>query len=344
MANIVEKNKNQLSSCGYDIQKPSFIDKVKNQALKFGAMLGLLLLCIIFAVASPNFLQVKNIMNVLGQASVNCLLSMGMLLTILPGGFDLSVGSILALSSMFMAICINVWHINPLVSMLLCVAAGAFLGLLNGLMLTKLHLPHPFISTLGMQNIARGLALIVTGAAPITGFPKSVQFLGGGMIGVVPVSIILVAVVAFLFSIFLKRTPIGKHIYAIGGNQEAAKLSGININKTLLWVYILCGLMAAVGGIVQVGRVDSAFPLAGQNYELNAIAAVIIGGASMIGGSGSISGTLIGAMIIAVLNNGLNLLGVSTYAQTIAIGLVIIVAVYVDVVRGKLSLKAKLKL
>lgn len=196
-------------------------------------------------------------------------------------------------------------------------------------------------ATLGMQNVARGLALIVTGAAPVSSFPKSVQFLGNSMVGVVPMSIIFVAIVAVVFYIFLNRTAIGKHIYAIGGNAEAAKLSGINIDKTIIIVYTICGFMAALGGIVQMGRVDSAFPLAGTGYELNAVASVVIGGASMKGGSGTVSGTIIGAMVIAVLNNGLNLLHVSTYAQQIALGIVIIGAVYVDVLRERLGSKAK---
>ena len=302
---------------------------------------GLLLLCILFSVTTPSFLQMKNVMNVLNQASVNCLLSMGVLLAVLTGGNDLSTGANLALSSMIVAISIKFWGLNPFVGLLLGLAVGAFIGVLNGFMLTKMHMPHPFISTLGMQNVARGLALIVTGAAPVSSFPKSVQFLGNSMVGVVPMSIIFVAIVAVVFYIFLNRTAIGKHIYAIGGNAEAAKLSGINIDKTIIIVYTICGFMAALGGIVQMGRVDSAFPLAGTGYELNAVASVVIGGASMKGGSGTVSGTIIGAMVIAVLNNGLNLLHVSTYAQQIALGIVIIGAVYVDVLRERLGSKAK---
>lgn len=314
---------------------------VKSRMQKFQVFAGLLLLCLVFAVATPNFLQIKNIMNVLNQASVNCLLSMGVLLAILTGGNDLSTGANLALTSMVVAISIKFWGINPFAGMLMGLAIGALIGMINGFMLTKMHMPHPFISTLGMQNVVRGLALIITGAAPVSSFPKPVQFLGSSMIGKVPVSIVFVAVVAVAVYLFLNRTPIGKHIYAIGGNPEAARLSGINIDKTLMIVYTLCGFMAALGGIVQMGRVDSAFPLAGTGYELNAVASVIIGGASMKGGSGTVSGTIIGAMIIAVLNNGLNLLHVSTYAQQIALGLVIIGAVYVDVLRERMGAKVK---
>lgn len=319
--------------------------KIWAKIQKFQVLAGLLLLCILFSVTTPSFLQMKNVMNVLNQASVNCLLSMGVLLAVLTGGNDLSTGANLALSSMIVAISIKFWGLNPFVGLLLGLAVGAFIGVLNGFMLTKMHMPHPFISTLGMQNVARGLALIVTGAAPVSSFPKSVQFLGNSMVGVVPMSIpmsiIFVAIVAVVFYIFLNRTAIGKHIYAIGGNAEAAKLSGINIDKTIIIVYTICGFMAALGGIVQMGRVDSAFPLAGTGYELNAVASVVIGGASMKGGSGTVSGTIIGAMVIAVLNNGLNLLHVSTYAQQIALGIVIIGAVYVDVLRERLGSKAK---
>lgn len=326
--------KNKLNSHG-------ILKDLKPKLQKFQVLAGLLLLCLVFSLATPNFLQVKNIMNIMNQAAVNCLLSMGVLLAILTGGNDLSTGANLALSSMMIAIAIKYWGWNPFAAMLFGLAIGAFIGMLNGFMLTKMHMPHPFISTLGMQNIVRGMALIVTGAAPISSFPKSVQFLGSSMIGVVPISILFVAVVAVGFYIFLNKSSTGKHIYAIGGNAEAAKLSGINIDKTLMIVYTICGFMAAMGGIVQMGRVDSAFPLAGTGYELNAVASVVIGGASMKGGSGTVTGTIIGAMIIAILNNGLNLLHVSTYAQQIALGVVIIGAVYVDVLRDRLSAKTK---
>lgn len=315
--------------------------QVKNSLQKFQVLAALLIMCVVFTLASPNFFQLQNFMNILTQASVNCLLSMGVLLAILTGGNDLSTGANLALSSMLIAIAIKWWGWDPLLAILLGVAVGAVIGVLNGFMLTKMHMPHPFISTLGMQNVARGLALVVTGAAPISTFPKSVQFLGSSTVGVVPVSILFVAAVALVMWLFLNRTAIGKHIYAIGGNPEAAKLSGINIDKTLMIVYTICGFMAALGGIVQMGRVDSAFPLAGTGYELNAVASVIIGGASMKGGKGTISGTIIGAMTIAVLNNGMNLMHVNTYAQQIALGLVIIAAVYVDVIRERMGAKVK---
>ena len=314
---------------------------IRDIAGKFGSLLGLLILGVILSIASSHFLTGPNLMNIARQSAINSLISVGMLLTILTAGIDLSVGSVLALSIMFMGVATVKWGINPYLAMILSLGLGLFLGLLNGLMLTKLHLPHPFISTMGMKNIARGLALIITAASPISGFPKSVPYIGAEFIGPVPVSFILVILVFIAFHIFLNRTAQGRYIYAVGGNLEAARLSGINVNKTLLLVYTLSGFMAALGGLVLAGRVNAAFPLAGLDYETDAIAAVIIGGASFMGGSGTVWGTLIGAMIMAVLRNGLNLLGVSADMQTVVIGAVIIGAVYVDVLRVKAEKKAK---
>lgn len=307
---------------------------------KFGPLLGLILLCVILAVASPDFLSVKNIMNIARQSAINSIIAAGMLLTILTAGIDLSVGSILALATCVMAVAIKA-GLSPVLAIILCVGSGAALGLVNGLLLTKLRLPHPFISTLGTKNIARGLALMITAASPISGFSKSVTFLGAEFLGPIPVSFLLVIVVCVLFHIFLNRTAQGRHIYAVGSNPEAARLSGVNVQKTLILVYTLCGTMAGIAGLVLVGRVNAAFPLAGLDFDLDAIAACIIGGASFMGGSGSIWGTLIGAMIISVLRNGLNLLGVSADLQTVSIGLVIIAAVYVDVLRRRAEKKAK---
>jgi len=232
---------------------------IKEKISKFGSVLGLVLLCIVLSVISSDFLTVKNIMNITSQASITCLISMGMLLAILTAGIDLSVGSMLALSSCLMGIAIVKWNWNPLLAILVCLVMGLFLGLINGLLLTKLRLPHPFISTMGMKNVARGLALIITAASPISGFPKSILYLGSGFIGVVPVSFILVIIVCAGFYIFLNRTAQGRHIYAVGGNKEAAKLSGVNVDKTLVVVYTIAGLMSALAGIVLAGRVNAAF-------------------------------------------------------------------------------------
>lgn len=300
-----------------------------------GILVALIVLGAILAILSPDFLKEENLMNIARQSAINSLVSVGMLLTILTAGIDLSVGSVLALSTVVAAILIKNVGINPLLGIIIGLGVGAFLGCLNGLMLTKLHLPHPFISTLGMMNIARGLALILTKTTPISGFPPVVQFIGAANIGSVPVSFIVVIVVYVIYHIFLTRTPTGRYIYAVGGNIEAARLSGINVERVLVIVYTLSGFMAAMGGLVLMGRLNAAYPLAGLGYELDAIAAVIIGGASFMGGVGTVWGTLVGAIIIAVIRNGLNLLGVPTEWQTVIIGAVIIGAVYMDVLRRR---------
>lgn len=304
---------------------------------KFGSLLALIILMIVLSFLSDKFLTVNNLMNIARQSTINALLALGMLLPILTAGIDLSVGSILAISIMSMGVVSVTMGMHPVLGILVCLLVGAGFGFLNGVLLTKLRLPHPFISTLGTMNIARGLALIMTGAAPIAGFPFLIQYFGSEYIGPIPVSFVVVLIMYGIFHVFLTRSQTGRYIYAIGGNKEAARLSGINVDRVLIIVYTLSGLMAGLAGLMMVGRVNSAFPLAGSGYELDAIAAVIIGGASFFGGVGTVWGTLVGVFIIAVLRNGLNLLNVSADFQMAVIGVVIIAAVFVDVLRQRKS-------
>ncbi|MCM3116999.1 ABC transporter permease [Neobacillus sp. MER 74] len=322
-----------------ETELPKDKNTFKKVISKLGPLLALIILVVILSSLSDKFLTVNNLMNIASQSSINALLGIGMLLAILTAGIDLSVGAILAVSIMIMGIVTVNMHMNPIIGIIVCLGVGTFFGWINGILLTKLHLPHPFISTLGTQFIGRGIALIVTAAAPIAGFPLMIQFAGNQFVGPIPVSFLLVIVVYVIFHIFLTRTKTGRYIYAIGGNPEAARLSGIKVDRVLMIVYSLSGLMAGLAGLVMVGRVNSAFPLAGLNYESDAIAAVIIGGASFFGGVGTVSGTLIGALTIAVLRNGLNLLNVSADSQMAVIGIVIIAAVYVDVIRQRRAKK-----
>lgn len=324
-------SENSDSKKGVEKKKePHWLQK---KLFDLAAVLALVILVIVLSILSPRFLTVSNLTNVASQAAINAIVSIGMFMTILTAGIDLSVGSVLALSSMIMAVFSNWFGFNPYLAILIGLASGTLMGFMNGYMLTRLRLPHPFISTLGMMNIARGCALVITAAAPISLFPKPIQFLGNSRIGLLPVSIFLVIFLYISFHLFLTRTSTGRYIYAVGGNKEASRLSGINVNGILNLVYAISGFTAALGGLVMVGRVNSAYPLAGLSYELDAIAAVIIGGASFFGGVGTVGGTLIGVLLIATLRNGLNLLNVDSNFQTVAIGLVIIVAVYVDVLR-----------
>jgi len=332
----MEERKEEINIDGTEaIEDKKIKINFKDIVQRYGALFGLIGLSVVLAILSPSFLKTDNLMNIARQSSINALLSMGMLLPILTAGIDLSVGSILAFSIIMAGVVSVTWGLPPILGLIVLLGIGALAGLLNGLLLTKLRLPHPFISTLGTMNVFRGLALIVTGATPIFGFSYMINFTGQANVGFVPVSFILVVVIGFIFHIFLTRTATGRYIYAIGGNKEAARLSGIPVDKVLVKVYVLSGFMAALGGLVLIGRTNSASPIAGLTYELDAIAAVIIGGASFFGGVGTVFGTLIGAMIIAVLRNGLNLLGTSTDLQTVVIGIVIILAVYIDVLRRR---------
>jgi ribose transport system permease protein len=301
---------------------------------RFGPLLGLVILCAVLGSLSRSFLTFDNLINVFRQSAVNALVSLGQLLVIITAGIDLSVGSILGLSCVLAAIMLKA-GVPPAVAVLAALAIGAALGSINGLLLTKLRLPHPFIPTLGMMNVARGLALVISGGFPISELPSGFRFWGAGSVLFIPAPVLLVVAFYAVFHVFLTRTTAGRDIYAIGGNPQAALLSGVPVDARLIMVYSLSGLMAGAASIVLAGRMNSGFPLAGTGAELDSIAAVIIGGASFFGGVGTVGGTLVGALIMAVLRNGLNLLDVSASWQTVVIGLVIVGAVLVDVLRKR---------
>jgi ribose transport system permease protein len=310
-------------------------DIFKNLLKRFGALLGLIFLCISFSILSPHFLTASNWSMIFQQVSVLAIIALGELLVILTAGIDLSVGSLLALSMVIMAKVDVEFGFNPFLALFVGILVGLGLGLCNGLFYTKLHLPHPFISTLGMMMIARGLALLITKGYPVSGLSSPVRYLGTGYLGPIPMPLLCIVVCYLAFHIVLTQTVLGRKIYAVGGNREAAKLSGINVSRVLTLVFCIAGFTFALGGIILAGRVNSGFPLAGQGYELDAIAAVIIGGTSFFGGRGNVGGTLIGVLIIGIIRNGLNLLNVSPFAQMSIMGAIIIIAVYIDVLRRR---------
>ncbi len=301
---------------------------------QFAPLLGLAVMCVVIGIISPDFRTADNGLNILRQSSVNALLALGQLMVILTAGIDLSVGSILGLCCVVFAWMLKTGMPAP-VAVAGALALGFGLGLINGLLLTKLRLPHPFVSTLGMMNAARGAALIVAGGYPISGLPDSARSLGAATVGPIPAPVIVMLAAYAVFWFVLKYTLFGRDVYAIGGNPEASRLAGIPVPARLNMVYALSGALSALAAVVLAGRMNSGFPLAGQGAELDAIAAVIIGGGSFFGGVGTVHGTLIGALIMAVLRNGLNLLNVSTYWQMVVVGLVIIWAVWVDVLRQR---------
>lgn len=308
-------------------------------------LFAFILICIIISVLSPAFLRIDNLRNVILQASINAVLAVGLTFVILTAGIDLSVGSVLAFSGMVFAYMLHLGVPLP-IALLICMIAGALCGFINGLLVAKTGLP-PFIATLGMMSIARGLASLINQGKPISNFSVPVtQFLdnmANGQILGIPILVLITIVVYFLAYIVLTKTPFGRYVYAIGGNEEAAHLSGVNTKSVLIWVYIISGLLAGLAAIMQTSRLVSAQPTAGLMYELFAIAATVIGGTSLMGGYGGVGGTLIGALIISVIRNGLSLLNVSPYIQQIVIGSVIILAVLIDSLKNKYKGKFNLK-
>ncbi|MBS2771294.1 ribose ABC transporter permease [Anoxybacillus sp. B7M1] len=297
---------------------------------KLGPLIGFILLCIVLSLLSDHFLTVDNWLNIFRQVSINALIAFGMTFVILTGGIDLSVGSVLALSSA-LAAGLMVDGVNGTVAIAVGIAAGLVMGALNGIIITKGRVA-PFIATLATMTVFRGATLVYTEGRPITGFSDqlSFQMLGRGYFLGIPVPIILMLVIYAALYFVLKKTTFGRHTYAVGGNEEATRISGIRVDRLKIWIYSLTGGLSALAGLILTSRLNSAQPTAGTSYELDAIAAVVLGGTSLSGGRGWIFGTLIGALIIGVLNNGLNLLNVSSFYQQLIKGAVILLAVILD--------------
>lgn len=295
-----------------------------------GPEISLLVLCVAFALSTNSFLSLRNLLNVLDQLTVLGIMALGMTAVIVIGGIDLSVGSVLALSMMVMGWLANVMGLPMPIAMLAALAVGALCGLSSGLLITKANLPA-FIATLAMMSIARGLANMVTDGSQIVGYPDWFSALSiKRYLGFMSVTVALTIVLTVLAAIFMKYRAGGRALYAIGGASEVARLAGIQVKRVTLIVYTVCGMLAGLAGVVMSTRLDSSQPSGGLGYELDTIAAVVIGGASLSGGVGSIWGTLMGVLTIGVLRNGLNLLGVSPFVQQIVIGGVIVLAVAVD--------------
>jgi len=273
---------------------------------------------------------------VLRQISINAVIALGMTLVLLTGGIDLSVGSVVAASGCSMVILL-VNGVPLWIGVLAGLGFGALVGLINGAIISRAGLP-PFIVTLAMMTIARGTAYVYTDGRPTIFDDPAFSFIGNGYIGPVPVPIVIMLVWFAIISVILNRTKFGRHVYAIGGNREAARFSGIKIQRVVTLVYLLSGFSAGLAGVIQASRLSSGQPISGQGFELYAIAAIVLGGTSLSGGKGRAGGTMIGALVIGVLNNGLNLIQVSFYYQLIVQGLVILGAVYLDAVSGRLSL------
>ena len=313
--------------------------KQKELLARFQSLIALLLMFAALSLASDKFLTVDNSMNVLRQISINLCLSIGMTLVILSGGIDLSVGSALALSGAIAAgllkhgIALPLLGVSLQFTVLGAVLAGILVGLalgwFNGIVITRFSLP-PFVATLGTLSIARGLTQLWTEGFPITGLGPQFGFIGTGHFLGLPMPVWISGVLVAMFTVVTRRTRFGRYLYAVGGNERAAQLTGLNLRRIKIWVYALGGGLAGVAGLILTARLDSATPSAGFGYELDSIAAVVIGGTSLNGGRGSVPGTVLGCLIIGILNNGLVLLEVSPFWQQVIKGLVILLAVALD--------------
>jgi len=314
-------------------KKPSS-GKLKTWAIKYNTVVVLFVIFIFFAFASDSFLKPTNLMNVLRQISINGIIATGMTLVILTGGIDLSVGAVVALSSVVAATIANEANAAWWVSIFAAVAVATLLGLISGVFISFFHLA-PFIMTLAMMTIARGLAFTFSNGKPVSGVHKSFLVIGKGDLLGVPIPVWILAVVVIVTFILLKNVPLGRYIYAVGGNERAARVSGINIRLVKLAVYVIAGFFTGIASVVLTSRLSAGLPQVAEGYELDAIAAVVIGGTSLMGGSGGMLGTITGVLIIGFINNGMDLLNVASYPQQIIKGIVIILAVMIDSLRNK---------
>jgi ribose transport system permease protein len=308
------------------------------------SLIALFIMCVVLALLSDNFMTTNNFWNVMRQISVNVVIAVGMTIVILTAGIDLSVGSILAFCGAVIAGLLKYGLEVPSVNLFIGftvfgavmagLMAGGLLGFINGFAIAKFKVP-PFVATLAMLTMARGFTMLWTRGHPITGLGDTFGFLGTGWFLGIPMPVWISGIVVLFAVILTTKTKFGRYIYAIGGNESAARLSGISITKIKIWVYVLAGILSAVGAVLVTARLDSAQPNAGFTYELDAIAAVVIGGTSLAGGRGTIMGTVLGALIIGVLNNGLVLMDVSPFWQQVVKGVVILLAVVIDKANSK---------
>lgn len=324
--------------------RPNFFGRISLDILEFikeniGILIGFAALCVALSIISPAFLTEGNILNILRQVSTNANLALGMTLVIIICGIDLSVGSIVALSGTLTGGLIAFSGVSIPIAVFIGILVGTLAGTFNGVMVAYTGIPS-FIVTLAMLNIARGAAYVYTGGQPIRVMNEGFNVIGAGYLGPIPLPVIYSFIFLVITAIILNKTQLGRHIYAVGGNKEAARFTGIKIKRVEILVYTFSGFLAAFSGVVLAARMFSGQPTVGNGFELDAIAAVVLGGTSMTGGIGKIGGTLIGVLVIGVLNNGLNLLNINSFWQLIIKGIVILAAVYVDMMKKRKEARA----
>lgn len=322
-------------------EKKNFLKKLTSFR-EFGVFIALIVLVLVFAISSPIFLTGENVLIITRQVSVVSLLAIGMTMVIITGGIDLSVSSVIAMAGIVTASAMKEMNLSIPVAILMGLGVGILTGIINGVLIALLNMPA-FITTMGTMTILRGLAFIYTGAYPVYGLPPAFKSLGQGYLGLIPIPTIILVVIALVASFILRKTVFGRHIYAIGGNESAAKLAGIKVPHIKIAVYILSGFIASIAAVIQAARIGAGMPTVGAGFELDAVAAVVIGGAAMSGGSGTILGTIIGSVVLGVLSNGLSLLDVDSYVMEVIRGLVVIIAVLADQLRVVMANRAKVK-
>ncbi|HFK4758812.1 TPA: ABC transporter permease [Citrobacter farmeri] len=321
-----------MTQAGKNRALPSSL--IKFNVRDAGTLIGLLIIIVTFSFLSPVFLTLPNLLNVLQQSSINALIALGMTLVIISGGIDLSVGPTAAMSAVFGASLMVAGVPVPL-AILMTLGVGAMCGLFSGTLIAWAGL-QPFIVTLGGLSLFRAIALIFTGGNPVFGIPASFRDIINSSLFGIPTPIIIVAIIAFVLWTVMNKTPLGEYILAIGGNEEAARVAGVPVRRTKITVYVISGVLASLASLILIGRLGAAEPTIGTLWELDAIAAAAIGGASLMGGKGSIFGTLTGVIILGALRNGLTLLNIQAFYQLLATGLIIIIAMLIDrATRGK---------
>ncbi len=314
------------------------LKSVKNKGGRewLSAFIPLVFFVALLSVLSPQFLSASNISNILRQVSVYAVMAVGMTFVIITGGIDLSQGSLLPIVCIAVSVVLKNGEGSMILAILAGLLAGALSGFVNGVMIAYISIP-PFIMTLGMMNALRGAALLITDAASVETKYAPFRFIGTGSFLSIPLSVYIFVIVAIIGYIILSRTAMGRYIYAIGSNKEAARLSGVNTKRTLIFVYMVSGICVAIGAILYIARLGAAQPIAGQSYEMESVAATIIGGTSIMGGEGGVIGSILGAIVMSVIKNGMVLLGVSTYWQQIVLGIIIVIAVVMDLMRKKVA-------
>lgn len=315
----------------------SFLNKLsKKLGRDMGTIIALLIMVIVFSIINPIYLSPDNLIDIIEQSTINGLLAIGITYVIITGGIDLSVGSTMAIVIVGIGKFLQN-GMNPIIAIIIGIVIGGILGVLNGLLITKFKL-QPFIATLGTMSIYRGIAYVITKGWPVLNMPENYRkMVDGDVLGNIPISIFILFGFAIISYILLKYVKFGTYIFAMGGNEEATKLSGVNVDYNKICAYAMCGIGAALAGMVMLARLGTGEPTAGQGYELNAIAAAAIGGTSLAGGKGSMIGTLLGTMLLSALKVGLVVAGVDTFWQYIATGTIIIVAVCFEVIQKKIG-------